>query len=86
MYDTVLRLLTDAGTTPEFATKSAKPQPCSPLVAGGLGTAVVPHPVTTHPFHGVTYIPLHPTAAIPLALAELLKRQMYGRADFDLHR
>ncbi|GAA4427739.1 LysR family transcriptional regulator [Actinokineospora soli] len=69
MYDTVLRLFTSAGTTPRIRHEVGETSTLLTLVAGGLGTAVVPHPVTTHPLDGVVYIPLRPTATIPLALA-----------------
>ena len=70
MYDVVVRLFTDAGVTPRIRHEVGETSTLITLVAGGLGAAVVPEPVGSHPLDGVTYVPLvGPTRTIPLAIA-----------------
>jgi DNA-binding transcriptional LysR family regulator len=58
MYDTVLRLCRDAGFEPRFRHEVAETSTLVTLVAGGLGIAVVPQPVSAFGVPGATYRPL----------------------------
>lgn len=75
MYDVVLRLLTEAGVEPHIRHEVGETSTLVTLVAGGLGAAVVPQPVTALALEGVTYRPLvGPATTVPLALAHRLDR------------
>jgi DNA-binding transcriptional LysR family regulator len=75
MYGVVLRLLHDAGVEPRIRHEVGETSTLLTLVAGGLGSAVVPEPVTALALEGVTYRPLvRPTATIELAIAHRTDR------------
>ncbi|MGW1743459.1 LysR substrate-binding domain-containing protein [Nocardia sp. NPDC001965] len=68
MYDVVLRLLRDSGVEPRVRHEVGETSTLVTLVAGGLGVAVVPDPVTALPLSGVTYRPLlSPTVELAIA-------------------
>ena len=70
MYAVVLRLLHDAGVEPRIRHEVGETSTMLTLVAGGLGAAVVPEPVTALGLEGVVYRPLvEPTASVELAVA-----------------
>jgi DNA-binding transcriptional LysR family regulator len=70
MYGLVLGLFRDAGLDPRIRHEVGETSTLITLVAGGLGVAVVPEPVTALGLDGVAYRPLaHPDAGIELALA-----------------
>ncbi|MFT4262372.1 MAG: LysR substrate-binding domain-containing protein, partial [Nocardioides sp.] len=58
MYDVVRRLAKDAGVTPRIRHEVGETSTLITLVAGGLGAAVVPEPVTALTLAGVAYRPL----------------------------
>lgn len=75
MYGIVLGLFRDAGLEPRIRHEVGETSTLITLVAGGLGVAVVPEPVTALALDGVVYRPLvRPAAAIDLALAHRLDR------------
>jgi len=75
MYDVVLRLLHDAGVDPHVRHEVGETSTLLTLVAGGLGAAVVPEPVTALALDGVAYRPLvQPTASVELAVAHRADR------------
>ncbi len=57
MYGVVLVLLRDAGVEPHIRHQVGETSPPVTLVAGGLGVAVVPEPVTTLALDGVVHLP-----------------------------
>jgi DNA-binding transcriptional LysR family regulator len=69
MYGVVQRLLRDAGVRPRIRSQAGETSTLVTLVAGGLGVAIVPEPVSALSLDGVVYRPLHPTATIALSLA-----------------
>jgi DNA-binding transcriptional LysR family regulator len=70
MYDVVLGLLRDAGVEPRIRHEVGETSTLITLVAGGLGAAVVPEPVTALALDGVAFRPLaRPTVHVDLALA-----------------
>ncbi|MEV0688101.1 LysR substrate-binding domain-containing protein [Nocardia sp. NPDC050378] len=69
MYGVVTRLLRDAGIQPRIQYQVTETSTLVTLVAGGLGVAVVPEPVSALALAGVAYRPLRPTTTIGLALA-----------------
>ncbi|MFJ3667143.1 LysR substrate-binding domain-containing protein [Streptomyces sp. NPDC090106] len=70
MYDVVLGLLRDAGVDPRIRHEVGETSTLITLVAGGLGAAVVPEPVTALALDGVAYRPLvRPAATVALAVA-----------------
>ena len=70
MYDVVVGLLRDAGLDAHVRHEVGETSTLVTLVAGGLGVAVVPEPVTALALDGVTYRPLvRPTAGVDLAVA-----------------
>ena len=76
MYDVVEHLLTDAGITPTIRHEVGETSTMITLVAGGLGVAVVPEPVTALPLAGVAYRPLvRPARRIGLAVAHRAERR-----------
>ena len=76
MYDIVLRLCHDAGFEPRVRHQVGETSTLVTLVAGGLGVAVVPEPVTAHTLDGVTYVPLTDRAAtVDLAVAHRTDRR-----------
>ena len=58
MYDVVLGVLRDAGVEPRIRHEVGETSTLVTLVAGGLGVAVVPEPVTALALDGVVYLPL----------------------------
>ncbi|OAH16212.1 LysR family transcriptional regulator [Streptomyces jeddahensis] len=70
MHDVVFGVLRDAGVEPHVRHEVGETSTLITLVAGGLGVAVVPEPVTALTLRGVVYRPLvRPAAAIELAVA-----------------
>lgn len=75
MYDVVLRLLRDADVDPRIRHEVGETSTLLTLVAGGLGAAVVPEPVTALALEGVVYRPLvRPRASVELAVAHRVDR------------
>lgn len=75
MHDVVRRLLADAGVEPQVRHEVGETSTLITLVAGGLGVAVVPEPVTALALDGVTYRPLvRPATTIELAVAHRADR------------
>lgn len=75
MYDVVLGLLREAGVDPRIRHEVGETSTLITLVAGGLGVAVVPEPVTALTLDGVAYRPLvRPVATVGLALAHRADR------------
>ncbi|WP_017934444.1 LysR substrate-binding domain-containing protein [Nocardioides sp. Iso805N] len=75
MYGVVLRLLHDAGVEPQIRHEVGETSTLLTLVAGGLGAAIVPEPVTALALEGVAYRPLvQPTASVELAVAHRADR------------
>ena len=75
MSEVVLRLLHDAGVEPVVRHEVDETSTLVTLVAGGLGVAVVPEPVTALRLGGVTYLPLAGRdATTDLAVAHLSDR------------
>jgi DNA-binding transcriptional LysR family regulator len=70
MYDVVRNLLHEADIEPHIRHEVGETSTLITLVAGGLGLAVVPEPVTALALDGVTYLPLvRPARSIDLVLA-----------------
>ncbi|GAA1953912.1 LysR substrate-binding domain-containing protein [Nocardioides panacihumi] len=70
MYDVVIGLFRDAGIDPRVRHEVGETSTLVTLVAGGLGVAVVPEPVTALALDGVAYRPLVRSAAsVELAVA-----------------
>ncbi|TDD86667.1 LysR family transcriptional regulator [Actinomadura darangshiensis] len=75
MYDVVLGLFHDAGIEPRIRHEVGETSTLITLVAGGLGVAVVPEPVTALALEGVAYLPLaQPAAHVDLAVAHRTDR------------
>ncbi|WP_037672833.1 LysR substrate-binding domain-containing protein [Streptomyces griseus] len=75
MYDVVLGLLRDAGVEPHIRHEVGETSTLVTLVAGGLGVAVVPEPVTALALDGVAYRPLvGADARVELAVAHRADR------------
>ncbi|GAA3207672.1 LysR substrate-binding domain-containing protein [Actinocorallia longicatena] len=75
MYGIVLRLFRDAAVEPRVRHEVGETSTLVTLVAGGLGVAVVPEPVTALALEGVAYRPLDaPEPEIGLALAHRTDR------------
>jgi DNA-binding transcriptional LysR family regulator len=75
MYDVVLRVLRDAGVEPRIRHEVGETSTLVTLVAGGLGAAVVPEPVTALTLPGVVYRPLvQPATTVDLAVAHRADR------------
>ena len=82
MYDAVVRLCRDAGFEPRIRHEVDETSTLVTLVAGGLGLAVVPEPVSALRLGGVAYRPLaERTAVTDLAVAHLA-----ARTEPHLHR
>lgn len=70
MYDVVQRLLRDAGIAAKVRHEVGETSTLITLVAGGLGAAIVPEPVTALALDGVVYRRLvRPVTTVELALA-----------------
>lgn len=75
MHDVVFGVLREAGVEPHVRHEVGETSTLITLVAGGLGVAVVPEPVTALALHGVAYRPLvRPAAAVELAVAHRADR------------
>jgi DNA-binding transcriptional LysR family regulator len=75
MYDVVVGLLRGAGLEPQVRHEVGETSTLVTLVAGGLGVAVVPEPVTALALAGVTYRPLvRPATTVDLAVAHRAER------------
>ncbi len=75
MYDVVLRLLRDADVEPRIRHEVGETSTLVTLVAGGLGVAVVPEPVTALALDGVVFRPLvRPAASVDLAIGHRTDR------------
>ena len=75
MYDVVLGLFRDAGLDPHVRHQVGETSTLITLVAGGLGVAIVPEPVTALALDGVAYRRLsQPQAGVDLALAHRADR------------
>ncbi|MFE1165664.1 LysR substrate-binding domain-containing protein [Nocardiopsis sp. NPDC058789] len=75
MYDIVLGLLRDVGVEPRVRHEVGETSTLVTLVAGGLGVAVVPEPVTALELRGVAYRPLTGADAhVELAVAHRADR------------
>ncbi|NVI88097.1 LysR substrate-binding domain-containing protein [Actinomadura sp. BRA 177] len=75
MYDVVLGLFRDAAVEPRIRHEVGETSTLITLVAGGLGVAVVPEPVTVLALEGVVYRPLvRPTTHVDLAIAHRTDR------------
>ncbi len=75
MHDVVLRVLRDAGVEPRIRHLVGETSTLVTLVAGGLGAAVVPEPVTALTLPGVVYRPLvQPATTVDLAVAHRADR------------
>ncbi|XRQ08786.1 LysR substrate-binding domain-containing protein [Actinomadura welshii] len=75
MYGVVLGLFRDAGVEPRIRHEVGETSTLITLVAGGLGAAVVPEPVTALALEGVVFRPLAPpAAAVDLAIAHRTDR------------
>lgn len=75
MYDVVRRLFADAGEAPRIRHEVGETSTLITLVAGGLGLAVVPEPVSALALAGVAYVPLvRPVAHVELAVAHRTDR------------
>ncbi|WP_110206716.1 LysR substrate-binding domain-containing protein [Nocardioides daejeonensis] len=82
MYEVVRRLFADAGLTPRIRHEVDESSTLVTLVAGGLGAAVVPEPVTALSLDGVAFRPLvRPARSVELAVAHLA-----GRSEPHLRR
>ncbi|MEU8123831.1 LysR substrate-binding domain-containing protein [Spirillospora sp. NPDC049024] len=70
MYDVVLGLFREAGVEPRIRHEVGETSTLVTLVAGGLGMAVVPEPVTALALEGVVFRPLvRPAMSVDLAVA-----------------
>lgn len=75
MYDVVVGLFRDAGAEPRIRHEVGETSTLITLVAGGLGVAVVPEPVTALALEGVAYRPLaSPAVDVELAIAHRTDR------------
>lgn len=75
MYDVALGLLHEAGVQPRIRHEVGETSTLITLVAGGLGVAIVPEPVTALALKGVVYRPLSGTTAhVDLAVAHRTDR------------
>lgn len=75
MADAVLRLCRAAGFEPTVRHEVDETSTLVALVAGGLGAAIVPEPVSALKLGGVTYVPLSDReAVVELAVAHLADR------------
>ena len=75
MYDVVLGLFRDAGVEPRIRHEVGETSTLITLVAGGLGVAVVPEPVTALALEGVVFRPLaRPVVSVDLAIAHRTDR------------
>lgn len=82
MYDVVRRLFTDAGLSPRVRHEVGETSTLVTLVAGGLGAAVVPEPVSALALDGVVYRPL----VRPVSTVELAASYRAERNEPHLHR
>ena len=69
MYDVVLGMLRSDDIEPHIRHEVGETSTLLTLVAGGLGAAVVPEPVSALALQGLVYVPLIPTTTVELAVA-----------------
>jgi len=81
MHNVVVELCRAAGFEPRFRAEVSETSTLLTLVAGGLGVAIVPEPVTSLTLAGVTYLPLAGDKTVPLAVAHRADRH-----ELHLHR
>ena len=81
MRDLVVRLCRESGFEPRVRAEVDETSTLVALVAGGLGVAIVPAPVTSLGIAGVTYLPLAGGHTVPLAVAHRA-----DRTEAHLHR
>lgn len=75
MYDVSLGLLREAGIEPHIRHEVGETSTLVTLVAGGLGLAIVPEPVSALRLEGVVYRPLvQPARTVALAVAHRADR------------
>jgi DNA-binding transcriptional LysR family regulator len=75
MYDVVVGLLREAGVEPRIRHEVGETSTLITLVAGGLGVAIVPEPVTALALEGIVYVPLTGTdTRVELAAAHRAER------------
>ncbi|GAA2123062.1 LysR substrate-binding domain-containing protein [Actinomadura napierensis] len=89
MYDVVLGLFRDAAVEPRIRHEVGETSTLITLVAGGLGVAVVPEPVTALALDGVVFRRLvRPAVSVDLALAHRTDRTEphLARAVAVVHR
>ena len=85
MYDVVRRLFGEADLAPFVRHEVGDTSTLVTMVAGGLGVAVVPDPVSALTLDGVAFIPLRPTRTIELAVAHRTGRtEPHLRRTLDL--
>lgn len=82
MYDALLRLCRAAGFEPRIRHEVDETSTLVTLVAGGLGIAIVPAPVSSLQLDGVTYRPLTDRGAS----TELAVAHLAGRTEPHLRR
>lgn len=75
MFARVTGLCRDAGIEPRVRHEVAETSTLVTLVAGGLGVAVVPEPVSELGLDGVRYLPLSGAGTVDLALAHVRGRE-----------
>lgn len=86
MYDVVVSLLREAGAEAHVRHEVGETSTLVTLVAGGLGVAVVPEPVTALTIEGVVYRPLTGPAGTPAATVELAVAHRSERTEPHLIR
>jgi DNA-binding transcriptional LysR family regulator len=82
MFDAVLRLCRAAGFEPTIRHEVDETSTLVTLVAGGLGAAIVPEPVSALQLDGVVYVPLSDRGAT----TELAVAHLADRNEPHLHR
>jgi DNA-binding transcriptional LysR family regulator len=82
MFDAVLRLCRAAGFEPTIRHEVDETSTLVTLVAGGLGAAIVPEPVSALQLDGVVYLPLSDRGAT----TELAVAHLADRSEPHLHR
>lgn len=81
MRDLVVKLCRESGFEPRIRAEVDETSTLVALVAGGLGAAILPAPVTSLGLAGVSYLPLAEEHTVPLAVA-----YRADRGEAHLHR
>lgn len=81
MHDLVVKLCRESGFEPRIRAEVDETSTLVALVAGGLGAAIVPAPVTSLGIAGATYLPLAGQHGVQLAVAHRA-----DRSEAHLHR